>query len=275
MLVTAGNAVLLVRDTHGRVTQPVVTAVPLTGHVRGTITRVLTDTGHVLVDAGNGQVLLLSGLRSVVGDAVSINVDDNALISSFDGEPGAIEIAALGDDQPIGTVATLGVLNAGNVLVAEVNGLTGVTVANVTGDAGGISNELIDLAIADTQILGDGDGNALIEASLLSGGSTGSLTSDLASVVNDVVAGGDTTIAHVVETGDALTGNTLGGHGDLLGDSTSGITATLNGSVETGGDGLVDTVAATADAAVTSPVVDTTVDAAVSVTTSLTGALGL
>ncbi|MBB6123979.1 hypothetical protein [Sphingobium subterraneum] len=193
VLVAAGNAVLGVADGQGNITTPIATALPVTQPVTGTITRVLTDTGTVLVDAGEGRTLLLEGARGVVGDVVSINLAGQTVITGLDGTTGAIGVGALGNTQPVGTVASLGVLNAGNTALASVNGLADVRVTNVTASSGGVAGDLLNVALGGNQLLGSGN-PALINASVLpsttpivGAGGTGSVLGSVGSTVSSGV----------------------------------------------------------------------------------------
>lgn len=189
MLATAGNAVLGVANGAGAVTTPIATAVPLAQPITGTITRMLNDTGTALVDVGQGRTLLVNGVKGVVGDALTIAVGNNPVLTAANGAPGAIGVAALGTAAPAGTLATAGVLNAGNVVSATVNGVANVSVANVTAPTGGASANLVNLALNNTNVIGNGQ-PALVNANLLPGGvpTTGGIT-NVASTVTGAVGG--------------------------------------------------------------------------------------
>ncbi|EQA96654.1 hypothetical protein L288_21000, partial [Sphingobium quisquiliarum P25] len=205
-LVTAGNAVLGVSDGQGGVTTPVATALPVLQPVTGTITRVLNDTGTVLVDAGEGRTLLLQGAQGVVGDLVSIDVGGRTVTTGLDGTAGAIGVGVLGSTQPSGTLATVGVLNAGNTALAQVNGIADVRVTNITSATGGISENLLNVALGGNQLLGTSGSPALIEANVLPGG------------------------LPVAGTGPGAVGGVLAPAGSVLGSVTeaaSGLTSTV------------------------------------------------
>src|SRR3546814_17079022 len=92
----------------------------------------LFRSGTVLVDAGAGRTLLLQGAQGVVGDLVSIDVGGRTVTNGLDGPTGAIGAGVMGDTQPTGTLASVGVLNAGNTALATGHGLTYARVTNLT-----------------------------------------------------------------------------------------------------------------------------------------------
>lgn len=230
VLTTAGNAVLGVSDGQGNVTTPIATALPVAQPVTGTITRVLNDTGTVLVDAGAGRTLLLQGAQGVVGDLVSIDIGGQTVTNGLDGTTGAIGVGVLGDTQPTGTLASLGVLDAGNTALATVNGIADVRVTNVTSSTGGIADNLLNVALGGNQLLGSGD-PALVNANLLPNGisstDTGSVTGVLAPVTSAVETVG-TGVASTVQgvTGSAL--SPLGVSAGTTANAGAGATATAN-----------------------------------------------
>ena len=237
VLVTAGNAVLGVSDGQGSVTTPVATALPLLQPVTGTITRVLTDTGTVLVDAGEGRTLLLQGAQGVVGDLVSIDVGGRTVIEGLNGTTGAIGVGVLGNTQPVGTVATVGVLNAGNTVLADVNGIADVRVTNITAPTGGIASNLLDVALGGNQLLGNGS-PAVVEANLLPGGlpvtgsgSTGGLLAPVTSIVNGVTS----TTSGLTSTVQQTAGQALAPIGVAAGATTGGATAGAGATASPGG----------------------------------------
>ncbi|BBD99132.1 hypothetical protein SAMIE_1026330 [Sphingobium amiense] len=262
MLTTAGNAVLAVSDGQGNVTTPVATALPILQPVTGTITRVLNDTGTVLVDAGAGRTLLLQGAQGVVGDVVSIDVGGRTVTSGLDGTAGAVGVGLLGDTQPTGTVASVGVLNAGNTALASVNGIADVRVTNVTAPTGGVADNLLNVALGSNQLLGSGD-PALVNASLLPNGigstGAGSATGALApvtSVVQPVTSVVQTAGAGVTSTVQDVTGGALSPLGVSAG---AGASAGTGATVTTGSGSLLAPVTGTVSNTVT----------------TLTGGLGL
>ena len=268
VLVTAGNAVLGVSNGSGTVLTPVATALPVAQPVTGTITKILTDTGTVLVDAGQGRALLVEGLVGVVGDVVNINVGDKAVTTPLGGGLGAVGLGVLGDTQPTGSIATAGVLNAGNTVLASVNGLADVRVSNVTAPTGGASGDLLNVALGGNQLLGSGD-PGLINANLLPGGlpavgqtgGTAGILSPVTQTVETLTGGG--TSGGLVETVSGVVGSTpiLGGgasagaSGSVDGSAgggglLSGVTTTLTGTVSGGstvesGGGLLSPVTGT------------------------------
>ncbi|HKT77370.1 MAG TPA: hypothetical protein VJQ78_11600 [Sphingobium sp.] len=230
-LVTAGNAVLGVSDGQGGVTTPVATALPVLQPVTGTITRVLTDTGTVLVDAGQGRTLLLQGAQGVVGDLVTIDVGGHSVTTGLDGTAGAIGVGVLGSTQPVGTVATAGVLNAGNTVLADVNGVADVRVTNITSPTGGLSQNLLDVALTGNQVIGNGS-PALIEANLLPGGAALPGTGGALAPVQSAVQSVGQTVDQV--TGGALAPVTAAaGIGATAGSASvdAGATATTGGAL--------------------------------------------
>ncbi|WP_066702346.1 hypothetical protein [Sphingobium amiense] len=262
VLTTAGNAVLAVSDGQGNVTTPVATALPILQPVTGTITRVLNDTGTVLVDAGAGRTLLLQGAQGVVGDVVSIDVGGRTVTSGLDGTAGAVGVGLLGDTQPTGTVASVGVLNAGNTALASVNGIADVRVTNVTAPTGGVADNLLNVALGSNQLLGSGD-PALVNASLLPNGigstGAGSATGALApvtSVVQPVTSVVQTAGAGVTSTVQDVTGGALSPLGVSAG---AGASAGTGATVTTGSGSLLAPVTGTVSNTVT----------------TLTGGLGL
>ncbi|WP_443970433.1 hypothetical protein [Sphingobium sp. CR28] len=233
VLVTAGNAVLGVSNGQGQVTTPVATALPLAQPVTGTITRVLNDTGTVLVDAGQGRTLLLQGAQGVVGDVLSIDVGSNSVITGLDGTPGAVGVGVLGNSQPVGTVASVGVLNAGNTVLANVGGVADVRVTNITAPTGGIADNLLNVAVGGNQLLGSGN-PALLNANVLPGGlpTAGGANGVLAPVTNALgtVTGGTGTgvVSGVVSSVQQ-------GTGDLLGSVGVGAGASADAGASSGG----------------------------------------
>lgn len=248
VLVTAGNAVLGVSDGQGNVTTPISTALPVTQPITGTITRVLTDTGTVLVDAGEGRTLLLQGAQGVVGDVLSIDVGGRTVTSGLDGTTGAIGVGALGGTQPTGTVATVGVLNAGNAALATVNGIADVRVTNITSPTGGIADNLLNVALGGNQLLGSGspgliNANVLPDGAALPGGGTGGLTSTVQQVTGGLLAPVGLGAGAVADAG-ASTGGTGIGAGAGAGASTGAggllapVTGVVSGTLGTLGSGL-------------------------------------
>ena len=237
VLVTAGNAVLGVSDGQGSVTTPVATAVPLLQPVTGTITRVLNDTGTVLVDAGEGRTLLLQGAQGVVGDLVSIDVGGRNVIQGLDGTTGAIGVGALGTTQPVGTVAAVGVLNAGNTVLASVNGIADVQVTNISSPTGGIATNLLDAALGGNQLVGNGS-PALVDANVLPGGlptsGTGG-TSGLLAPVGSVVNGVTSTTSGLTSSVQQATGDALAPIGVGAGATAGGTTAGAGATASPGG----------------------------------------
>jgi hypothetical protein len=187
-LVTAGNATLGLASGVDGATTTLASAVPLTGPITGTVTRVLGDTGQVLVDTGNGKTLLLDGVQKSVGDVVTINLGNQGVTSSADGTPGAVGLSVLSPTQAQGTLASANVLTSGQVATANVNGVANVAVANVTAPGGGLSNQLLNVAVADHQILGSGN-PALINANLLSGAAGGGALTPVTNLVGGVTGG--------------------------------------------------------------------------------------
>lgn len=237
VLVTAGNAVLGVSDGQGSVTTPIATAVPLLQPVTGTITRVLNDTGTVLVNAGEGRTLLLQGAQGVVGDLVSIDVGGRTVIEGLNGTTGAIGTGVLGNTQPVGTVASVGVLNAGNAVLAEVNGIAGVKVTNISAPTGGIASNLLDVALGGNQLIGNG-GPAAIQANVLPGGlpiagagGTGGLLAPVTSIVNGVTS----TTSGLTSTIQQAAGPALAPVGVEAGAATGGASAGAGATASPGG----------------------------------------
>ncbi|ANI79537.1 hypothetical protein [Sphingobium sp. EP60837] len=237
VLVTAGNAVLGVSDGQGSVTTPIATAVPLLQPVTGTITRVLDDTGTVLVDAGQGRTLLLQGAQGVVGDLVSIDVGGQTVIQGLDGTPGAIGAGVLGSTQPVGTVASVSALNAGNTVLASVNGIADVQVTNVSAPTGGIATNLLDVALGGNQLIGTGS-PAAIQANVLPGGlpttgagGTGGLLAPVESVVNGVTS----TTSGLTSSAQQVGGEALAPIGVAAGATAGGTSAGAGATASPGG----------------------------------------
>jgi len=200
VLATAGNAVLGVSDAQSQLTSPIASAIPVAAPLTGTITKVLNDTGTALVDVGDGRVLLVDGVKGVVGDVLTLNLGNQPITTAAGGGQGALGVGLLSSDQPTGTIGTVGVLTAGNAVKAVVNGVANVTVANVTAPGGGIANNLLNVSLAGNNLVGNG-GPAAINANVLPSGlsavpgGSGGITS----VVNNVpVVGG--VVAPVVST---------------------------------------------------------------------------
>lgn len=230
MLTTAGNAVLGVSDGQGNVTTPIATALPVAQPVTGTITRVLNDTGTVLVDAGAGRTLLLQGAQGVVGDLVSIDIGGRTVTNGLDGTTGAIGVGVLGDTPPTGTLASLGVLDAGNTALATVNGIADVRVTNVTSSTGGIADNLLNVALGGNQLLGSGD-PALVNANLLPNGINSTGTGNATGVLAPVTSAVETVGTGVASTVQGVTGSALSPLGVSAGTTANagaGATATAN-----------------------------------------------
>jgi len=255
-LVTAGNAVLGVSNGQGGVLTPVATALPVAQPVTGTITKVLNDTGTVLVDAGQGRTLLVEGARGVAGDVLTINVGDRAVTSPLGGGQGAIGAGVLGNTQPGGTIASAGVLNAGNSVLADVNGVAGVRVSNVTASTGGISGDLVNAALGGNQSLGGANNPALINANLLPNGvpavgqpGVSGLTTPVTQAVGNVASN---------VTGNSGVGATVNGaaNGTVAGTPVLGTGAGANAGANAGvtnsaaNGGLLGPVATTVNGAV-------------------------
>jgi hypothetical protein len=248
VLVTAGNAVLGVSDGQGGLTTPIATALPVAQPVTGTITRILNDTGTVLVDAGEGRTLLLQGAQGVVGDLVTIDVGGRNVTNGLNGTAGAIGVGVLGGTQPVGTVASVGVLNAGNTALATVNGLANVSVTNVTAPTGGVANNLLNVALGGNQLLGTGD-PALVNASLLPGGlalpgtgsgglpATGPVTGTVGAVVQSATGllGGTGATGALGSTVQQVTGSVLAPIGVSAGATTGGAQAGAGATASPGG----------------------------------------
>lgn len=230
VLATAGNAVLGVSDGQGNVTTPIATALPVTEPVTGTITRVLTDTGTVLVDAGEGRTLLLQGAQGAVGDVVSIDVGGRTVTTGMDGTPGAIGAGVLGDSQPVGTLASVGVLNAGNTALATVNGVADVRVTNITSPTGGIADNLLNVALGGNQLLGNGD-PALVNANVLPGGAG---AGNIGGVIDGVLPSGGGATDGVLGPVHQVLGGVSGGGGTGA-QVGAGAGAGAGASVDTGG----------------------------------------
>lgn len=163
VITTAGNAVLAVGDTTGNLSQPINQTIPATTPVTGTITNVLKDTGQTLVDVGGGKKVLVSGLLGAVGDAVSITALNNVVTSPTSGTS-LVGLGVGSDTQPVGSLATVGVLNAGKTATATINGVTNTLLKDVT--PGAIDN-LVKLTVAD-KTLGSGTGTPLVGAAIAS-----------------------------------------------------------------------------------------------------------
>ena len=230
VLITAGNAVLGVADAQAGLTDQVAAAIPLTAPLTGTVTKVLNDTGNVLVDVGEGRTLLVEGAQHVIGDVLNINLGGKQLTSSADGTPGAIGLNLASATQANGTLASAGLLSAGNTVHAVVNGVAGVTVANVTAPGGGVAGNLLNVSLGGNNLIGNGQ-PALVNANVLpgglpgapggNGGNSGGLVGNLP-VVGSVVA-------PVVSTVASATGN-VPVVGSVVAGLTGGAAAPGNGN---------------------------------------------
>ena len=135
--------------------------------------------------------MLLEGVQGVLGDVLSIDVGGRTVITGLDGTSGAIGAGVLGDTQPTGTLASVGVLNAGNTALATVNGIADVRITNVTSPTGGVADNLLNVALGGNQLIGNGD-PALVNANVLPGGigdpagGTGGVLAPVPSVVDAV-----------------------------------------------------------------------------------------
>jgi hypothetical protein len=252
VLAAAGNAGLAVSNGQGGALTPIATALPVTRPVTGTITKVLNDTGTVLVDAGQGRTLLVEGARGVAGDVLTINVNDRAVTSPLGGGQGAIGVGALGSSPQTGTIASAGVLNAGNSVLADVNGVGGVRVSNVTATTGGVSGDLVNAALGGNQLVGSTN-PALITANLAPNGvpaigQPGSVTGVLSPVTQAVGNVAGNTSAGTVVNG-AVNGTV--GTTPVLGNG-AGVSAIANGSAGSGAanGGLLGPVTTTVNGAV-------------------------
>jgi hypothetical protein len=241
ILATAGNAVLGLSGAQSQVTAPINTAIPATQPITGTVTTVLNDAGQALVDVGGGKMLLVDGLKGVVGDVVNINLGNTALTSPATGSQGAIGLGVLTNTQPEGTLASVGVLAAGNSVNAVVNGVANVSIANVTSPTGGVEPNLLNVALGGNQLIGNGQPGT-INANLLSGGlPTGGAGGNPITPVIDTVLqtiGGNASLpatAPVTQIVSPIT-ETLAGATQtvpVVGD----VTGTLNGIVGGGSGG--------------------------------------
>ncbi|WP_206241819.1 hypothetical protein [Novosphingobium terrae] len=264
-LVTAGNASLGLASGVDGATTTLASAVPITAPITGTVTRVLGDTGQVLVDTGNGKTLLLDGVQKVVGDVVTINLGNQGVTTSADGTPGAVGLSVLSPTQAQGTLASAGVLTSGQVATANVNGVANVAVANVTAPGGGLSNQLLNVAVADHQILGSGN-PALINANLLSGAAGGGLTSGGAVLtpVTSLLSG----VTNGATSGSGATGGLL--------KPVTGLVSNLTGNTATATPATVSAgaTATAANTAATGTLTGTTTGLLKPVTTAVNNTVG-
>jgi len=220
VITTAGNAVLAVGDTTGNLSQPVNQTIPAATPVTGTITNVLKDTGQTLVDVGGGKKVLVSGLLGAVGDAVSITALNHVVTSPTSGTS-VVGLGVGSDTQPVGTLATAGLLNAGKTATATVNGVTNTLLKDVT--PGAIDN-LVKLTVANNTL--GGTGTPVIGAAVLSTTpATGSLVSATVLPTNGTgtLASASSPVSAVVQrvAGSAPSGGLVG---VTVGNATIGST---------------------------------------------------
>lgn len=210
VLVTAGNAVMDVGSGVGGVLTPVNATLPATTPITGSIINTDKDLGQTLVDVGNGKQVLVKGLLGAIGDTVAITGLNTAITSPTTGSP-IIGLGALSNSQPVGTVATLGVLTDGKTATATINGVANQLIQEVT--PGTLTN-LAKLQVANTT-LGTA-ANPLVGVSALSStAANGQLVSATVLPTN----GGNTATANVpvvgqvVQTVASATGGATGGTG--------------------------------------------------------------
>lgn len=234
LLVTAGNATLGLANATDSTAAQLAGAVPITAPLSGTVTKVLNDTGQLLVNVGNGRTLLLDGAQGVVGDVLSINVGNQGVVTAAGGKNGLVGLGVAAANQPQGMLATVGVLDPGQVASATVNGVANVSVVNVTGARGGLSNQLLNVAVADHQLLGSGN-PAVINAGLLNGASKGGLLKPVTTALaNAGTTGGGAGVGGVLAPVTSAVSNGAGGLA-LTGKAGASASAGATTSASTGG----------------------------------------
>lgn len=181
LVVLSGNVVLGTSNTTGNLAQRVNALVPGTQPVTGIVTKILDKTGQGLVDLGNGRTLLVDGLRSKVGEVVTLAVGGTNLTN---GATPLIGVNLLTKTPTAGSLATVGVLAGSDVALVDIN--------KTGGPVGG--------AVSSVQNVVQGDTNA------------GALV-NIVGTVKGVVSPGTGTGTNVLTP---VTG-TLGSLGGLLG----------------------------------------------------------
>ena len=164
VLVAAGNAALSANGQTPVLVRAVDRAVPGSVPLAGTVSKVLGSTGQALVETGQGKTYLVDGLTASVGQAVSLNVLDKAVLPP--GTAPLVGTSVLSTTQNAGTLATVGVDAAGRLATATTTPLGGnngtavsAVVPGTTGLAGTVGS-VVDTAAGTannpSSILGSG-----------------------------------------------------------------------------------------------------------------------
>ncbi len=136
ILVAGGNVLVGAASQFAALTGATNGLVPLGGTVNATVTAVLGNSGHTLVELGNGTSLLLNGNGGALGDVLSLDLASGRVIGGPAGSP----------------------LIGLNVLAA--NPISG-SLATVNAASG---NQLVGVTILDTALGGTGSGNNIVVA---------------------------------------------------------------------------------------------------------------
>ena len=150
IIVAGGNVLVGAASQFAALTGATNGLVPLGGTLNATVTAILGNSGHTLVELGNGTSLLVNGTGGNLGDVLSLNLGTGQVIGGPTGSPliGANILAA----NPVsGTLATINAAS-GNQLV----GVTVLDTALGTGGAASGNNVVIAPAIAPALGLGAG-----------------------------------------------------------------------------------------------------------------------
>lgn len=150
ILIAGGNVLVGAASQFAALTGGTNGLVPLGGTLNATVTAILGNSGHTLVELGNGTSLLVDGTGGGLGDVLSVNLGTGQVVGGPTGSPliGANILAA----NPVnGSLATINAAS-GNQLV----GVTVLDTALGTGGAGSGNNIVIAPAIAPALGLGAG-----------------------------------------------------------------------------------------------------------------------
>jgi hypothetical protein len=161
IIVAGGNVLVGAAAQFAALTGATNGLVPLGGTVNATVTAILGNSGHTLVELGNGTSLLLDGNGGHLGDVLALDLGSGRVIGGPAGSP-LIGVNVLAANPVNGSLAT--------VSAASGNQLVGVTVLDTALGTGNGNNILIAPAIAPALGLG-ATVNGTVNATL--GGLTG------------------------------------------------------------------------------------------------------
>jgi len=238
VLVAAGNAVLTVEGKTPTLVQAVDRAVPGSVPIAGTVAQVLGSTGQALVDTGKGKTYLVDGLTAAVGQAVSLNVLDKAVLPGGNGTP-LVGTSILSSTQNSGSLATVGLDAAGNAVRAVVTPLgtdsAAVVSAVLPSGSGGATNpmgaatgRLVGVSAGGNQVLGAVGTTPAVGVSVLSRTqTTGSLATAGVGSGGALVSASVAPVSASGSAGASVTNGALPTNG--IATVTVGSTTLLNG----------------------------------------------